>query len=99
MRSLRETSSVIGGPMGARSIRVLQIALFALQCHHRLLGSFRGQPFYVGIGADQRGANVLRHRLGVTAYVEIGSAFQPFDQIGTTFPELVLDVDLLRGVA
>src|SRR4029078_2652527 len=102
MRSLRDNSSVIvslsktrvnallGGSIGAGSICVLQIALFALQCHHRLLGRLGGQSVHVGKSAHQRGAHVLRHRLGIAAHIEISAAFEPFDQLGAAVPQFML---------
>src|ERR1039458_6499031 len=99
MRSLRETSSVMGLPIDAGSIGVLQVALVALQARHRLLGRFRRQRLHVGIRAHQSGAHILGHRLGVAADVEMRAAVEPFDQIAALLPQSVLHVDFLGRVA
>ena len=48
---------------------------------------------------DQRGAHVLRHRLGVAADVEARAALQPVDDLAPPLAQPVLDVDLLGRVA
>src|SRR5689334_21144935 len=85
--------------LGWISIRILQIPLAALELNHRLLGRVGGERFYVRIGAHERGAHVLRHRLGVAADIEEGALVEPLDELAAALPQPVLNIDLLRLVA
>src|ERR1051326_2873362 len=66
-----------------RLIHVLQIALAALQLNNRRLGFFGADRLHVGVGAHQGRPHVLRHLLGIAAYIEIGALVEPLDRKST----------------